>query len=179
MLENLALDDWFPQSVVFESCILKRINFSRSKLTGLRMKDVRLLECDFGNAEAIGLKATRVEFLNCRLTGFRAVEAECRDLLISQGDAGYSQFRFGRFKTSELNACNFGDSDFHGSDLRGALLKGCEFKNADMTGARLEGTDFRGSGVDGLLATATDLKGAIVDPAQAMIFAELMGLKIR
>jgi uncharacterized protein YjbI with pentapeptide repeats len=55
----------------------------------------------------------------------------------------------------------------------------CEFKNADMTGAKLDGADFRGSSVEGLVALATDLKGAIVDPTQAMIFAELLGLKIR
>jgi hypothetical protein len=29
------------------------------------------------------------------------------------------------------------------------------------------------------MAMATDLKGAIVNPAQTMIFAELLGLKIR
>jgi hypothetical protein len=29
------------------------------------------------------------------------------------------------------------------------------------------------------VALAPDLKGAIVDPAQAMVFAELMGLRIR
>jgi fluoroquinolone resistance protein len=69
--------------------------------------------------------------------------------------------------------------DFHGYNLRGALLKSCEFKNADMTGAQLECADFRGSRVEGLMALATDLKGAIVDPAQAMVFAELLGLKIR
>ena len=136
------------------------------------------MECDFANAEANALKAVRVEFLNCRLTGFRAVEAEGKDLLISEGDAGYSQFRFGTFKTSEFNACNLGEADFHGSDLRGAILKGCELKNVDMTEAKLSGTDFRGSSVEGLAVHAADLKGAIVDPAQAMIFAELMGLKI-
>ena len=48
-----------------------------------------------------------------------------------------------------------------------------------MTGAKLEAADFRGSNVEGLVTNAEDLKGAIVDPAQAMIFAELMGLKIR
>ena len=48
-----------------------------------------------------------------------------------------------------------------------------------MTGARLEGADFRGSRVEGLMVPATDLKGTIVDPAQAMIFAEFLGLKIR
>ena len=67
------------------------------------MKDVRLIECDFANAEAIGLKAVRAEFINCRLTGLRAVESEWQDLLISEGDASFSQFRFGTFKTSEFN----------------------------------------------------------------------------
>ena len=137
------------------------------------MKDVRLLECDFANAGAIGLKAVRAELINCRLTGLRAVESECQDFLISRGDAGFTQFRLGTFKKS------VGEADFHGCDLRGAVLKSCEFKNADMTEAKLEGADFRGSQVEGLIALAADLKGAIVDPAQAMIFAELLGLKIR
>ncbi|MGZ4860770.1 MAG: pentapeptide repeat-containing protein, partial [Candidatus Angelobacter sp.] len=57
--------------------------------------------------------------------------------------------------------------------------KGCQFKNVDMTEAKLEGADFRGSSVEGLVANAADLKGAIVDPAQAISFAEVMGLKIR
>jgi uncharacterized protein YjbI with pentapeptide repeats len=143
------------------------------------LKDVRLVECDFANANAIGMKAQRVEFVNCRLTGLRAVESECQDFLISGGDAGFAEFLLGTFKRSEFNACNFGDADFHGCDLRAALLKGCEFKNADMTGAKLEGADFRGSRVEGLMALAADLKGAIVDPAQAMVFAELLGLRIR
>ncbi|MGZ4898798.1 MAG: pentapeptide repeat-containing protein [Candidatus Angelobacter sp.] len=131
------------------------------------MKDVQV-EGGFANAEATGLNAVRVEFLNCRLTGLRAVEAECQGLLIAEGGAGYCQFRFGIFKTSEFKACNFGEADFHGSDLRGALLKGCQFKNVDMTEAKLEGADFRGSSVEGLVANAADLKGAIVDPAQAI-----------
>jgi uncharacterized protein YjbI with pentapeptide repeats len=135
--------------------------------------------CDFANAHAIALKAVRVEFINCRLTGLRAVESQWQDLLISEGDASFSQFGLGTFKNSEFNGCNFAEADFHGCDPRGALLKGCELKNVDMTGAKLEGADLRGSRVEGLMALAGDLKGVIVDPTQAMIFAELLGLKIR
>jgi uncharacterized protein YjbI with pentapeptide repeats len=179
LLEKLSFKDHSYKSVVFEGCVLKYLDFSRGSLRGLRLKDVRLVECDFANAEAIGVKGVRAEFINCRLTGLRAVESEWQDLLIAEGDASFSQFRLGIFKRSELNGCNFAEADFHGCDLRDALLKSCEFKNADMTGAKLEGADFRGSRVEGLMALAGDLKGAIVDPAQAMIFAELLGLKIR
>ena len=179
LIEDFSFKDHSDLSVVFEGCVLKHLDFSRSSLRRLRLKDVRLVECDFANAEAISLKAVRAEFINCRLTGLRAIESEWQDVLISEGDASFSQFRLGSFKRCEFNGCNFAEADFHGCDLRGALLKSCEFKNADMTGAKLEGADFRGSRVEGLMALAADVKGAIVDPTQAMIFAELLGLKIR
>jgi len=179
LIENFSFKDRSYKSAVFEGCILKHLDFSRSSLRKLRLMDVRLIECDFANAEAIGLKAVRAEFINCRLTGLRAIESEWQDLLISEGDASFAQFRLGTFKTTEFNGGNFAETDFHGCDLRGALLKSCEFNNADMTGAKLEGADFRGSRVEGLMALAADLKGAIVDPTQAMVFAELLGLKIR
>jgi uncharacterized protein YjbI with pentapeptide repeats len=97
------------KSVVFEGCVLKHLDFSRNNLRGLRLKDVSLIECDLVNAEAIGLKAVRAEFINCRLTGFRAVESEWQDLLISEGDASFAQFRLGTFKTTEFNGGNFAE----------------------------------------------------------------------
>lgn len=179
LIENLDLTNLSVKSIHFENCILQRVTFTRSKLPGLRLRDVRLIECDLGNAEAPGMTIVRTEFLNCRLTGFRAVEAGCQHLLISEGDAAYSQFRSSTFVAGEFNSCNFADADFQNSDLRGAVLKGCDFKNAEMTSARLDNADFRGSRVEGLVVNAEDLKGAIVDPAQAMVFAALMGLHIR
>ena len=179
LIENLPFDGITPRSIFLENCILKRVSFTRSKLFGLKLKDVQLIECDFANAEATAPKILRTEFLNCRLTGFHMPEADCQHVLISEGDAAFSQFRFSIFKTTEFNACNFTEADLQSADLRGAILKGCNFTQAEMTGAKLDGADFRGSRVEGLTANAEDLKGAIVDPAQAMIFAELMGLKIR
>ena len=179
LIENLTLDAITPRSIFLENCIFRRVSFTRSKLSGLKLKDVRLIECDFANAEAFAPKMMRVEFLNCRLTGFRMPEADCQHVLISEGDAAFSQFRFGVFKTSEFNTANFAEADLQNADLRNAVLKGCNFTKAEMTGAKLDGADFRGSQMEGLTANAEDLKGAIVDPAQAMIFAELMGLKIR
>jgi hypothetical protein len=123
MIENLTLEDFSTQSILFENCALHRLNLTRSKFGGLRLRDVRMVECDFANSEALTSKMLRVEFLNCRLTGFRATEAECQHVLISGGDAAFSQFRFGVFKTCEFISCNLSESDFHHSDLRGAILR--------------------------------------------------------
>ena len=162
-----------------ESCVLTRVSFSRGNLTGVKFKDVRLVECDFANANMVGMVALRVEFLNCRLTGFRANECDFQHTLISDGDASYSQFRLGRFKSAVYESCNLADADFHDADLRGTVIKNCILRNAEMSGAKLAEADLRGSQVEGLQARSDDLKGAIVDPAQAIVLAEIMGLKIR
>jgi hypothetical protein len=48
-----------------------------------------------------------------------------------------------------------------------------------MRGAKLKDADLRGSQVEGLRVNPTDIHGAIVDPSQAMIFAALLGVRIR
>ena len=76
LIENFSFKNHSYESVIFKECILKHLDFSRRNVRGWRLKDVRLIECDFANAETIGLKAVRAEFINCRLTGLRAVESE-------------------------------------------------------------------------------------------------------
>ena len=176
---NLSAEDLRESTLRLESCVLTRVSFSRSHLNGMKLKDVLLVECDFANATVHGMVALRVEFQNCRLTGFRANESDFQHALISGGDAGYAQFRMGKFRSVRFDSCNFADSDFHDADLRGTVIKDCNLRNAEMSGAKLEDADLRGSELEGLQAQADDLKGAIVDPAQAIVLAGIMGLKIQ
>jgi uncharacterized protein YjbI with pentapeptide repeats len=63
--------------------------------------------------------------------------------------------------------------------LSGSVFRSCNLTRADLRGAKLQNTDFRTSEVEGMLVGMTDLQGAIVDPAQAMVFARVLGLQIR
>ena len=56
LIKNISFKDRSLKSAVLEACILKRVSFARCNLRGLRLKDVRLVECDFANANAIGMK---------------------------------------------------------------------------------------------------------------------------
>ncbi len=178
-ISDLTIGTMPDRTLRIENCVLKRVNFAASSFNVFRLKDVRLLECDLANTNMVGMIALRVEFQNCRLTGFRANECDFQHMLIAGGDAGYSQFRLGEFKSTVFESCNFADADFHDADLRGTVIQHCNLRNAEMSGAKLEHADLRGSQLEGLQARADDLKGAIVDPAQAMVLAEIMGLKIR
>jgi uncharacterized protein YjbI with pentapeptide repeats len=179
-ISDLKREGLSAASLSIESCVLNRVALPDSVFATITLRDVRLVGCDLANVKTRTLTALRVEFLDCRMTGFRVEEpAECHDVLISQGLQSYSQFAYASFKSAEFNACNFEDANFLGADLQGCIFHGCNLHNADMRGAKLREADLRGSQVDGLRVNPTDIHGAIVDPAQAMIFAALLGVRIR
>lgn len=59
-----------------KACLLNRVTLANSSFGSVVWKDVRLVDCDLANFETRGLSLTRVEFINCRMTGFRAGEAD-------------------------------------------------------------------------------------------------------
>ena len=163
-----------------ESAVLERVALSGSTFVTIHLRDVRLTGCDLGNVETRALTALRVEFLNCRMTGFRVTE-ECtvEDALVSEGNQRYAQFASARFRCSEFVACNFSDAFLAGADLRGCVFRGCTLRNVDLTGAKLEGADLRGSEIADLRLAPRDVYGLIVEPAQAMVLSALLGIRIR
>jgi len=179
-ISELKRDGLSATSLSIESCVLNRVALPDSTFATITLRDARLVGCDLANLKTRALTALRVELLDCRMTGFRVEEpAECHDVLISQGLQSYSQFAYARFKSAEFDACNFEDANFLGADLQGCIFPGCNLHNADMRGAKLKDADLRGSQVEGLRLHPADLYGAMVDPSQAMIFAALLGIRIR
>ena len=179
-ISELERDGLSATSLSIESCVLNRVALPDSTFATITLRDARLVGCDLANLKTRALTALRVELLDCRMTGFRVEEpAECHDVLISQGLQSYTQFAHARFKSAEFDACNFEDANFLGADLQGCVFRGCNLHNADMRGAKLKDADLRGSQVEGLRLHPADLYGAMVDPSQAMIFAALLGIRIR
>ena len=178
LLQEGRLENRKATTLHIESCVLKNIVLANNTFGAIVCKDVQFIDCDLANLETRGLTLVRVEFINCRMTGLRGGDADCQDLLIREGDQRYSQFRFSQFKSAEFDSCNFADADFHGTDLSGAIFRRCNLRAADMHEVKLVNADLRGSMVEGVELTAQDIRGAIVDPAQAMIFATLLGIRI-
>ncbi len=167
-----------PSDIAIESSILEGVSLAGRAFSSILWKDVRLIRCDLANLSTRGLTLLRVEFVDCRMTGFQAGVADCRDILFSAGDQRYCQFRYSRFKSAEFDTCNFAEADFQGSDLSGSVFRKCNLQGAEMSKARLVNADLRGSEVEGLQLNAEDIRGAVVDPSQAMIFASLLGIRI-
>lgn len=178
---RVAGADWRGRtagSLRIEASLLERVCLADCRFGTLAMKDVRLVNCDLANMEVRGWNLTRVEFVDCRMTGFSGGETEALDVLVQEGDLRYSRFRDSRFKAAEFDRCNFEDADFQGTDLSGSIFRGCNLRNVEMGRARLSDADLRGSAVEGLHIALEGLRGAVVDPSQAMQFALLLGIRI-
>ena len=178
LVEGVRMEGRVVGNLRLETSVLEKVSLANSKFASIACKDVRLVGCDLANLETRALSLRRVEFINCRMTGFHAGKADCQDVLISEGDQRYSLFRFSRFQSTEFDSCNFGEADFQGTDLSGAIFRKCDLQKTEMSKVKLVNTDLRGSRVEGLRLNAEDIRGAVVDLPQAMIFASLLGIRI-
>lgn len=161
-----------------EGAVLEHVQLDGGEFGSAVWKDARLRNCDLANVRAHRITLVRVELIDCRLTGFGASAVDWQDVLIRNGDMRYAQFSGGKFRTCEFEGCNWQEADLQNAELSGSVLRSCNLARADLRGAKLLRTDFRGSEVDGMLVGINDLHGAIVDPAQAMVFAKVLGLQI-
>jgi uncharacterized protein YjbI with pentapeptide repeats len=177
-IEGFGIEIRDAGTLHIEASALERVSLANSTFGSVVLKDVRLVSCDLANLETRSLSLLRVEFINCRMTGFRAGEARCQDIFISEGDQRYAQFRYSKFKSAEFDSCNFGEADFQGTDLSGSVFRRCDLRNAEMSKAKLLDADLRGSQIEGLQLNAEDIRGVVVDLSQAMVFAPLLGIRI-
>lgn len=158
--------------------LFERVSFAGCTISAPFLQDVRLVRCDLSNATFRSFQATRVEFIECRLTGLKAVECRWQDVLVEDCDGRYAQFTDGRIRPTEIRASSFVEADFRGVDLEGSILSQVNLSNADLRRSRMRNFDLRGCEIEGLMVGAEDVRGAIVSAPQAMDLARLLGLTI-
>jgi uncharacterized protein YjbI with pentapeptide repeats len=127
----------------------------------------------------LGVEATRVEFVDCRLIGLKAIECRWEHVLLERCDSRYAQFADGAAPSSDFIETQLQEADFRRVRLESTRWQRSTLSRADFTGAKLKGADLRGAILEGILVDAADVSGAIVSPSQAMELARLLGLVIR
>ncbi|HBN08628.1 MAG TPA: pentapeptide repeat-containing protein [Cyanobacteria bacterium UBA8530] len=186
-LGDLALSEWVAsgqsaEALTLEFLLIERSVFSGTSFRRLKLRDARLLKCDLSNADWSYAAFDRVEFLEGRLTGLKAIEAKFRDILFAECKADLALFRYASFRDVRFDECNLREADFLGADLRGVSFYGCDLQGANFSGAKLELADFRGARLEGIVLQPADLKGLIIDSDQAIAlsgyFAQLLGMTV-
>jgi uncharacterized protein YjbI with pentapeptide repeats len=167
-----------PSLVIWNS-IFDNVSFASSKIGKLRLGDVRLIRCDLSNAVLQGFEANRVEFIDCRMIGMRAIECQWQDVLVENCDLRYAQQCDAKIRGSEFKSCNLAEADLRGSNLEGTIFTNVMLHRADLNRAKLRGTDLRGADIEGIAMQPEDLRGAVVSVAQALDLARFLGVVIK
>ncbi len=166
-------------SVTFEQALLRRVNFTQSRLPRLRLFDVQLDTCDLTGAIWEQARCKRTAFRDCRLMGVQLLEAHCEDVVFHDCTLEGAVLAAAHFKAARFENCNLREAVFTEADLGHVVFRNCDLTHADLRGSQLGGADLRGSRIDGMQVGAQELKGAVIDPAQAVQVVSLLGLSVK
>jgi uncharacterized protein YjbI with pentapeptide repeats len=158
--------------------VFEKVSFAGCEITAPFLQDVRLIRCDLSNATLRKFQATRVEIIECRLMGMKAVECRWQDVLVEDCDGRYAQFTDGRIRPTEFRNSSFVEADFRGVDFEGSTLVQVDLSRADLRRSKLRNTDLRSCEIEAIMVGAEDVRGATVSAPQAMDLARLLGLTI-
>lgn len=176
-LSGLARGDAFNAKiarVVFQAARLGAVSWSRA-----HFEDAIWRECDFANADAREIFASRVEMIGCRALGLNASESSWRDARFGDCNLSLAQFRFAKMGRTRFENCDLRGADFSNADVRGAVFRDCDLSGAQFSFAQLENADWRTCRTEELQIGADALRGLIVSPLQAAQFAAVLGLQVR
>jgi len=159
--------------------VFDRVSFANCEIALLQLFDARLIGCDLSNTMLRAFEATRVEFIDCKLTGLNAFACRLEDVLIDRSDARFAQLSEGRLRRSEIISSDLSEAALNGMTFEATQLKNVILRKADLADANLSGFDLTTCDIAAISLRAQDLRGAIVTPAQAMDLARFLELVIR
>ena len=106
-LRDLDLSGREFSTLKLSGCLLENVSLSNCTVRLSVFRDVRFKGCNLSNAVLRGNQSTRLEWVHCRLTGFKAIECNWRDVLVEGCDARYAQFNDASVRISEFKALSF------------------------------------------------------------------------
>jgi len=102
--QNIDLSGRKIPSLIVWNSHFDHVSFASCEISSFRLRDVRLVKCDLSNAILRGFEASRVEFIECRLIGMRAIECHWQDVLVENCDMRYAQLNDGKARSCEFRA---------------------------------------------------------------------------
>jgi uncharacterized protein YjbI with pentapeptide repeats len=177
-IERAALNDASASRLQFDTCVLTRIELDRSKLSNLRMIDVRVEKSSAANGVWASPSLRRIEIIGSRLTGLTITEGELSDIVFRDCKADFLQILSSRIRDVRFENCVIAEAEFRESTIERVTFTGCDMRNTNLAQARLTEVDLRGSRIEGLVLDAAQLGSLTVDPAQAIVVLQMLGAKV-
>ena len=90
------------KEVLFDSCEIEKVDFTKHKIKKLEFIDCKLVNCDLSNLEFEQISITRSEFINCKMMGTSFIETSFFDCLFDNCVCRYINFSNMKIKNSNI-----------------------------------------------------------------------------
>ncbi len=156
------------RGVTLNQAYFQNVQISDAHFSRFDVSNTRFDKCDFANTEFEKASLNKVEFIGCRILGFKVLKSHMKNTLIKDCNGKFAQFESTKFKSVRFENSNLEDSNFQDTDLSNVVFLNCNMQNVMLSGAKLVGTDFRGSSLENLQVSLEQLREAIFEPIQAV-----------
>lgn len=164
--------------ILFEQIYFRRVNFTQTHLTRLRLFDSCVDVSDFSGATWDNPRLRRVEFKGCRFLGMQIGEAQLEDVLFNDCIMDGVLFTSMVCKGVRFEKCVMRSAVLEESNLTGVVFHKCDLSHASLRGSILFDGDLRNTILDGVQAYPKDVRGVIIEPSQAVQIVSLLGVRI-
>ena len=179
IISESYVDGQRAEKVIFENIVFENVVFTDSYFENIELTDVKFINCDLSNIDLRGAIIHRTEFIDCKIIGASFIDGTFRNVLFSNCNLNYSLFGFSDLKQVGFSQCLLNSADFQNSKFLNVRLRENIMKQIQLSGVELRDIDFSTCDIEGIGARIEDLSGAIIANTQAIVFAGLLGLKIR
>ncbi|WP_445635590.1 Pentapeptide repeat-containing protein [Nostoc sp. DSM 114161] len=164
-LSNCQLEG--TRGVDFQCAYFDNVKTINTYFKKLSLQDVRITKSDFANTEWEEASLNKVEFINCRLLGFKIIKSRLKNVIFKGCQGQFAQFNFSKFERVIFENSILKDSTFVEASLTSVKFINCQMNNVILADAKFKDADFRGSNIEGLQININQLKGVILDLFQA------------
>ena len=119
------------------------------------------------------LRATRVEFLRCRMTSVLAASSRLKDVSFVDCKLDDANLRMTEWERCEIDSCDLHGADLYAAKLGGAPITGSDLRETELSKADLRGCRLHGSRLEGLKG-GDSLRGVVLGSDQLVPAAEAL-----
>lgn len=149
----------------FSSCALKQVTFEQCDLSNCMWKNSYFRDAVFSECKGDGGNFSQSSFINTSING---------------GSYHYGNFSVTLWKNSEIKNSQFGDAFFSEAKFKKMIFDHVNLIRTDFFKTQLKGMDLSTCLIDGISVSDTyaELKGLKLNVEQAVVIAQLLGVKL-
>ena len=156
-----------------------QIRADETSVTGTQVRSVEFTGCELRSLRWTGGKVSRTRFADCQLAGARFEDITLNHVIFDGCKMDYATLsRIRAAGPVMFTGCSLREAEFAGCDLTGSLFSRCDLAQASFGAGRYTGCDLRENDLSAVTGIHS-LKRVVLDRAQLLQLAQALAAELQ